>query len=49
MSDEPTSLESQLLDLHLGRLDPEQARQVTEAAAASPEWAARSRALRHVL
>ena len=49
MGDEPESVESQLLDLHLGRLDPEDARQAEEAIATSPELAAHSAGLRSLL
>jgi len=49
MHDEPESVESQLLDLHLSRLDPEPARQTEEAIAASPALAATSRGLRDLL
>lgn len=49
MRHEPESVESVLLDLHLGRLAPEQARQIQERLASLPELASQSRALHHVL
>ncbi len=49
MRDESESIESLLLDLHLGRLDPASVRKVEEATALSPEWASRRRALGGVL
>ena len=42
-------MESMLLDLHLNRLDADQARQVEEALAASPDLAAKSKGLRELL
>jgi hypothetical protein len=46
MRDEAETMDSLLLDLHLNRLDEEQARQMEETLAASPDLAAKSRALR---
>jgi hypothetical protein len=49
MRNEPEVMESLLLDLHLRRLEAEEAQQVEEAVAGSPELAAKSRALRNLL
>ncbi len=49
MREEPQTIESMLLDLHLNRLDADQARQVEEAVAASPDLAAKSKGLRELL
>jgi hypothetical protein len=49
MREEPQAIESMLLDLHLNRLDVDQARQVEEALAQSPDLAGKSRALRDLL
>lgn len=49
MREDPQTIESKLLDLHLDRLDPDQAREVEEAVAESPDLASQSRALRTLL
>lgn len=49
MHDEPDTIESLLLDLHLGRLDGEQAERVERMLADSPELAERSERLREML
>src|SRR5262245_19907335 len=49
MHDGSERIESLLLDLHRSRLNREQALEVGEAVAASPELAGQSRALRDVL
>lgn len=49
MPDELPDIESMLLDLHLNRLESDQAREVEEALAESPDLAGKSRALRDLL
>jgi hypothetical protein len=49
MREEPEAIEQLLLDLHLNRLDADQAHQVEEALSRSPELAGQSRALRNLL
>ena len=49
MREDPQTIESRLLDLHLDRLDPDQSREVEEAVAESPQLASQSRALRTLL
>ena len=49
MREEPQAIESMLLDLHLNRLEGDQAREVEETLAQSPDLAGKSRALRDLL